>query len=95
MNEENLMRYLDQGIRESFREKIVTKKTVFDLPESYQRMKQTQKRNSIKPKQVAEGAPKMKKTSSHLNELIMKNKTQVKPLIFINNFTSLSSKKIK
>jgi hypothetical protein len=36
---------------------------------------------------------KLKKTSSHLNEMIMKNKEKVKPLKFINNFMVMNVNK--
>ena len=36
---------------------------------------------------------KLKKTSSHLNEMIMKNKKQIKPLVFPKNFSVITARK--
>lgn len=48
-------------------------------------------RNTMKPKGIESGVPsKLKKTSSHLNEMIMKNKEKFKPIIFTKNFSVLN-----
>lgn len=41
MNEENLKRYLDEGVAETYITKKIVKRPISQLPESYQRSKKT------------------------------------------------------
>jgi hypothetical protein len=41
MNEENLKRYLDEGIVDSYRTTVTIKKPIIELPQSIQRTKKT------------------------------------------------------
>jgi len=50
-------------------------------------------RNTIKAKEPSSEAPvKLKKTSSHLNELLMKNKEKIKPLIALKSFSGFGKR---
>ena len=98
MNEENLKRYLDDCLVDTKNYSQVIIKPQKELPASFKRTKKYEKRNTMRGKESQReeeemtnsmnnsSVTKLKRTSSHLNEIFMKNKQKPKPVSFIRNF---------
>lgn len=80
MNEENLKRYLDDAMVDiKIPDQTSSIKPRKSLPQSCEKSMALSKRNTMKPKNEDTNL-KIKRTSSYLNDIIMKNKkTPVTP----------------